>query len=822
VFAVLAAFAAARLFAQQTITFGADDTRATAIDTTAPNSPTTLDLSSGSATQSGEVTGSGAIVKTGNGTIALTGSVNYTGATTITAGTLQIGNDTNASLASSGVTNDGTLVFDGSGVYFGVITGSGAVVFQGTTSNFILTSDQTYTGGTTIAAGSRLQLGSDSAAGSLLGNIVNNGALIIDRSNDYTLAGNISGSGSLTLIGYDANVLTLSGDNSYTDGTTISASPGKHPVVHLGSANALGTQGSVKLSGGTLQFSSENTQDYSSRFTDDDNQQFRFDTNGQSVTFATGLASAGGTLTKLGDGTLTLSGSSTYTGATTITAGTLRIGDGTTVSLASSNIVDDSALVFDGAGSYSGVISGAGTLAKSGNGTMTLTANQTYTGATSVSGGTLVLAGTVSYTGATTITAGTLQIGNGTSASLASSGVTNDGALVFDGGNSTYAGIISGSGSLTKTGAGTLTLTGENTYIGDTTITSGTLALGGASGTTGSVGGDIVNNASLLFERSNVATYANNISGSGSLTLIGYTGTSMTLSGNNTFAGGVSLAAAPGNSPVLVLASANPLGSAGTITLGGFTLKYAADNVTDYSARFSIAANQKYLIDTNGHDVTFASGLTSSGGNLTKSGAGILTLSGTNTFTGATSVEAGTLLINGSLANTAVTVAGGATLGGSGTIGGLTTIADGGILLASRTSGNSPGTLTFAAGLTLDAGAILDFQLGATSDEILLTGGTLTGPSGTGQVTLNLSDAGGFTARTYTLIDFSADGVTPSDFEAADFRIGTALAGFTYQLNLSGNSLQLTASAIPEPATYAALAALAALAVALAHRRRNQ
>ena len=203
-------------------------------------------------------------------------------------------------------------------------------------------------------------------------------------------------------------------------------------------------------------------------------------------------------------------------------------------------------------------------------------------------------------------------------------------------------------------------------------------------------------------------------------------------------------------------------------------------------------------------------------GSLTKSGTSPLTLSGANTYTGATSVSAGTLRVNGSLANTAVSVASGATLGGSGTIGGLTTLASGAIL----SPGNSPGTITFTQGLTLNTGSILNFELGTTSDLIRVSGGTLTGPTGTGGVTLNFSDSGGFAAGTYTLINYTS--ATLSDFQASDVTLGSTVSGYTYNLALAGSTLQLTAvSAIPEPATYAALAGVAALGLALYRRRRT-
>ncbi len=199
---------------------------------------------------------------------------------------------------------------------------------------------------------------------------------------------------------------------------------------------------------------------------------------------------------------------------------------------------------------------------------------------------------------------------------------------------------------------------------------------------------------------------------------------------------------------------------------------------------------------------------------VVKTGVGTLVLGGPQQFTGATVVSAGTLRINGS-SMSATTIQNGATLGGSGSFGGLTTIQSG----AHLAPGNSVGTLTFNSGLTLNTGSILNFELGTTSDLISVTSGILTGPSGIGGVTLHLSNSGGFAAGTYTLFDFNTGGTTTSDFEASDFALGSTISGFTYSLALNGNTLQLTASAIPEPSTYAAI--FGALVLGLAAYRRH-
>ena len=226
-------------------------------------------------------------------------------------------------------------------------------------------------------------------------------------------------------------------------------------------------------------------------------------------------------------------------------------------------------------------------------------------------------------------------------------------------------------------------------------------------------------------------------------------------------------------------------------------------------------------INTSGGHLLIASNLEHAGagtdGGLIKTGLNTLTLTGTNTYNGATIIAAGSLLVDGSLADTTVTVADGATLGGLGTIGGATTIAGGGRLAP----GSSTGTLTFTNSLTLTAGAILDFQLGSKGDLIVVSGGTLTSNTG---VILNLSDAGGFAAGNYTLFDFSTGSTDATNFDAAHFTFGSTPSGYTYLLAITGNTLQLTAtaSAIPEPSTYAALLGIGAIGFAAWRRQRQR
>ncbi|MCB1076161.1 MAG: autotransporter-associated beta strand repeat-containing protein, partial [Simkania sp.] len=145
----------------------------------------------------------------------------------------------------------------------------------------------------------------------------------------------------------------------------------------------------------------------------------------------------------------------------------------------------------------------------------------------------LTLSGANIYSGGTTVSAGTLQ---GTTTSLQGS-IVNDSSVIFNQStDGTYAGIISGGGSLTKLGSGTVILTGANSYSGGTTVIAGTLQCN-----SGSLSGDTLNNAAVVFNQTSDGTYADVISGSGSLTKIGTA--KLTLTGGNTHSGGTTVSA---------------------------------------------------------------------------------------------------------------------------------------------------------------------------------------------------------------------------------------------------------------------------------------
>ena len=439
-------------------------------------------------------------------------------------------------------------------------------------------------------------------------------------------------------------------------------------------------------------------------------------------------------LTKSGNGTLTLTAANTYSGPTTVSAGMLQVGDGTTDGSLTSAITNNASLVYNVASAQTAAntIGGSGVVSKSGPGTLTISSVNTFTGATAINAGTLTIGG-----------AG--QLGGGTYAGT----VTNNGTLIYNSSAAqTLSGLVFGSGALTLAGSGTLTLgLSTNAYSGGTTIANGTLVnnAGGASGKTGTVtpfgSGAITVNSGGFARLGNNALSPNNnatftitnaftvnggtlfaddgkqhltgsltvgtnggtlgatyngsgtdgdkglyfdgvVSGSGALTVRHsgydpnhtynasfvafanagntYSGTitvnpmsgtaggsylgvnagtalsnaTVTLNGNNT-----SSAKQFGTSPLVFKAGLGSavlgaLAGSGDVVLAGYnesTHVYGADAIA-------------LIVGNNGTNSAF-SGVLSGAGGLTKTGSGIFTLSGSNTYSGVTVIQGGTLLL---------------------------------------------------------------------------------------------------------------------------------------------------------------------------------
>ena len=238
----------------------------------------------------GLISGTGSVTQQGSGTTVLTGNSNYTGGTTISAGTLQLGAGGTTGSIVGDVANNGALVFNRADAYtFGGLISGGGAVTQAGAGTTVLTADNTYAGGTTISAGT-LQLGNGGGTGSVAGPISNAGTLVVDRNNNVVLAGPIRGSGKLVQQGVGDTFLT--GDNTYSGGTVISAG-----TLRLGAG---GTTGSV---------------------TGDILNNSRLVIERSNEVLMTGLISGTGQLVQEGAGQTVLSGNNAYAGPTLVNFG---------------------------------------------------------------------------------------------------------------------------------------------------------------------------------------------------------------------------------------------------------------------------------------------------------------------------------------------------------------------------------------------------------------------------------------------------------------------------------------------------------------------
>ena len=412
-------------------------------------------------------------------------------------------------------------------------------------------------------------------------------------------------------------------------------------------------------------------------------------------------------LTKVGTGVQTLSGSNSYTGSTTISAGILQLGNNTaTGSLnPSSAIVNNATLAFNRSNTltqgtdFSSVVSGTGGVLQVGSGTTILNGLNTYTGPTTVRAGTLSVA---------SLTNGSIDSGVGTSSNAAAN-------LLLSGGTFQYTGVLASTDRL-------FTINGIADGDGTTLDASGSGAINFTNA--GGLAYGVANQARTLTLAGsntglNTLTAAIADNGSGATSLVKSGAGKWVLAGNNSYSGGTTISAG-----TLVVAVGS-LGT-GTTTIGGGTLEQGIENalsgsslllnagtfnLNGYSTAVSSLSGSAGMV-SNSSASTLAILTANASGNstfsgmiqdgvgsvgLTKSGVGSLTLAGVNSYTGATTVAGGMLVVNGSI-QTDVSVASGAFLGGSGTIGdaGSSTSTVG------RLSGAgtiSPGSITGAAAI---------------------------------------------------------------------------------------------------------------------------
>jgi autotransporter-associated beta strand protein len=853
-------------------------------------------------------TGSGGgavgLTKLGNNTLVLEGNNTFTGNTKINAGNLQIGNgSTTGSLsASSAISNNGTLTFNrtdtvtqGSEFSSAGITGTGSLTQNGT-GTLVLNANNTYTGATTINSGT-LQLGSGGTSGSLSSSsaVVNYGTLSINRSDIVTQgsifsSAAISGTGNISQDG--TGTLVLNAANTYNGTTLLNAG-----TLAINNNTAIGS-GILRINGGTIDNTSGSAISLSNNNAQIWNGDFSFAGTGDlnlgtgavtmnasralnviSRNLTVGGAIAGSTygLTKNGNGTLILSGNNTYTGMTRILGGMLQLAktgslyNGSNANWLASNIrvASGSVLAFNvggtnefstsnvtillnnlgGAnGSSAGGFEAGSTIAFD----TTNASGSNFTIADSItdtsgSGGgslaltklgtnVLILTGNNSFTGDTKINAGTLQLGNGgTTGSLSSSGViSNNGTLTFNRTNTVTQGAdfsaaaITGTGNLTQNGTGTVVLNANNTYSGATTVNGGTLSINsiGNGGNASAIGSSsnasanlVLGNATLLYTGENASTNRNFILTTGTNTTIDISNnaTTLTLSGTSTgTTGGITkngtgrlvLSGANSysgytvlNAGTLALNNNSAIGSSifringGTIDNTSVSAKTININSQIWNGDFTFAGSNDLslgainstvnmtasrILNVSAGNLTISGNIFGTNSTLTKNGSGTLILTGTNSYTGNTTVSGGMLqftksysLYNGATANwtaSKIKIASGGTLAlnvgvaDEFTTGNIQTfinnvVAGGGFAagstLALDTTNASAGTFTLADALYNGAGNSIGLKKLGTNILILTGGNSYTGATTIEAGTLQIGSGGtiGSLATTSSIIN---------------------------------------------------------------------
>ncbi len=611
----------------------------------------TLALSQG--TLDNNVTGEGQIVKSGSDELIVTGDNNYSGGTTITGGTLTV--DHADSLGSGDIDNSGVLKV-GEGELENTLYGSGSLVKTGT-GELTLSGDNSYSGGTTITGGT---LTADHADSLGTGAIANSGVLQVGEGE---LEKTLSGSGSLVKTG--SGELTLSGDNDYSGGTIISDG-----TLIADNADSLGT-GAVANSG-VLQVGEgelENT------------------------------LSGSGSLMKTGTGELTLSGDNGYSGGTTITGGTLIADNADSLG---TGAVANSGVLQVGEGELENTLSGSGSLVKTGTGELTLSGDNSYSGTTTITDGTLIAANVNALGGGNIDNSGTLMLDANGAFELANV-TTHTGATT-----ALAAGSTLDAGQLTQENGSTLSID-LGAATDDAVITADSVTLGGTLNVTG---------IGSVTDSWTPEAYTYTLIDSDSAITSDFD--DLTIAGMNredvdflTIDGKIDEADNTNYDLTASLSWYADRDNATTDAHGTFTL-------SDPDGSFNVAAT---LTDV---DDTLDPGSRWDGKSLTKEGAGTLILSGDNDYSGGTTINEGTL------------VAASTTALGTGLVDNNATLvldADGEVSAVGGITTHSGATTQLALGTSLDLGdsaliqqdgSTLNVELNSDSVQPLITGGSAT------------------------------------------------------------------------------------------------
>ncbi|EDU1534938.1 fibronectin-binding autotransporter adhesin ShdA [Salmonella enterica subsp. enterica serovar London] len=807
----------------------------------------TLALSQG--TLDNNVTGEGQIVKSGSDELIVTGDNNYSGGTTISDGTLIA--DHADSLGTGAIANSGVLQV-GEGELENTLSGSGSLVKTGT-GELTLNGDNDYSGGTTIDDGVLIADHADSLG---TGAVANSGVLQVGEGK---LKNTLSGTGSLVKTG--TGELTLSGDNDYSGGTTISGG-----TLIAANVNALGggdvdNAGTLKLdaegefnlanvttqSGATTELSKGTTLNVDS-LTQQADSTLNIDlskTNGESAITADSVSLAGA-LNITGIGNVTDSWTPEAYTYTLIGSDSAITTDFDDLTVAGMNREDVDFLTIDGkvdeadnthydltaslswyADRDNATTDAHGTFTLSDpDGSFNVAATLTDVDDTLDPGsrwdgksltkegaGTLILSGDNDYSGGTTINEGTLVAASTTA--LGTGLVDNNATLVLDadGEVSAVGGITTHSGATTQLALGTSLDLGDSALIQQDGSTLNVelnsdsvqpLITGGSA----TLGGDLVVSDASLQARASDAEFQSfklmdmdsDISGD-------FTSLTMNLTDQPDY--------------LTVTGTINPEDASEYLLTEGLSWNATATSATPAHGTFTLGAGDSFEVTSVLGDKTGNGDW--DGKSLTKLGAGKLTLSGANTYSGDTNVQEGTLWLSGDGSigemgsQQAVNVASGATFGGSngttvngkvtneGTLvfgdseetGAIFTLNGDLINMGTMTSGSSsstPGNTLYVDGdYTGNGGSLyLNTVLGdddSATDKLVITGDA----SGTTDLYINGIGDGAQTTNGIEVVDVG--GVSTSDAFELKNEVNASL--YTYRLywNESDNDWYLASKA---------------------------
>ncbi|EBX9029198.1 TPA: fibronectin-binding autotransporter adhesin ShdA [Salmonella enterica] len=807
----------------------------------------TLALSQG--TLDNNVTGEGQIVKSGSDELIVTGDNTYSGGTTISGGTLTA--DHADSLGTGAVANSGVLQV-GEGELENTLSGSGSLVKTGT-GELTLSGDNSYSGGTTIIGGT---LTADHADSLGTGAVANSGVLQVGEGE---LENTLSGSGSLVKTG--TGELTLGGDNSYSgdttiaDGTLIAAN-----VNALGSGNIdnsgtlmLDANGAFELAnitthtGATTALAAGSTLD-AGQLTQEDGSTLSIDLGAATddAVITADSVTLGGTLNVTGIGSVTDSWTPEAYTYTLIDSDSAITSDFDDLTIAGMNREDVDFLTIDGkvdeadnthydltaslswyADRDNATTDAHGTFTLSDpDGSFNVAATLTDVDDTLDPGsrwdgksltkegaGTLILSGDNDYSGGTTINEGTLVAASTTA--LGTGLVDNNATLVLDadGEVSAVGGITTHSGATTQLALGTSLDLGDSALIQQDGSTLN-VELNSDSvqplitGSSATLGGDLVVSDASLQARASDAEFqsfklmdmTSDISGD-------FTSLTMNLTDKPDY--------------LTVTGTINPEDASEYLLTEGLSWNATATSATPAHGTFTLGAGDSFEVTSVLGDKTGNGDW--DGKTLTKLGAGKLTLSGVNTYTGDTNVQEGTLWLAGDGtigevgSQQAVNVASGATFGGSNgtTVNGKVTnegtlvfgdseetgaiftlngdLVNMGTIASGSTSSTPGNTLYVDGNYTGNGGSLyLNTVLGdddSATDKLVITGDA----SGTTDLYINGIGDGAQTTNGIEVVDVG--GVSTSDAFVLKNEVNAGL--YTYRLywNESDNDWYLASKA---------------------------